>query len=265
MSDRSLKSRLRDGEICKGTFLLFLVGGDVAQFLAGLGFDYFILDMEHSSFDLGPARETIRAARAAGIAPIVRVAEAQYHLVARVLDAGTEGIMLPRVETRQQVEDLVRFARYRPQGERGISTFAGHNDFTRIADVPAFLAAQNERILLLAQIETAAGVANREAILTVPGLDGCFVGTGDLAMNMGFAGQSDHPAVLATTESVLALASQRGLITSLPIRAPDMVARWVKAGTNMLTLSTDGGLLSAGAGLFLAAVAAAEGERLAAT
>jgi 2-keto-3-deoxy-L-rhamnonate aldolase RhmA len=257
MSDWSLKSRLRGGEICKGTFLLFLVGGDVAQFLAGLGFDYFIVDLEHSAFDLGPVRETIRAARAAGIAPIVRVPEVQYHLVARVLDAGAEGIMLPRVKTRQQVEDLVRFARYRPQGERGISTFAGQNDFTRIADVPAFLAAQNERILLLAQIETTAGVQNREAILSVPGLDGCFVGTGDLAMNMGFAGQPDHPEVIAAAESVLASAAQNALITSLPIRAPDMVARWVKADMKMLTLSTDGGLLTAGAGLFLSAVEAA--------
>ena len=67
MIDRSLKARLRGGEICKGTFLLFLVGGDVAQFLAGLGFDYFILDLEHSAFYVGPVRETIRAARAAGI------------------------------------------------------------------------------------------------------------------------------------------------------------------------------------------------------
>src|SRR5438876_6119935 len=88
MSDQSLKSRLRGGEICKGTFLLFLVGGDVAQFLAGLGFDYFILDLEHSAFYVGPVRETIRAARAAGIAPIVRVPEVQYHVVTRVLDAG---------------------------------------------------------------------------------------------------------------------------------------------------------------------------------
>jgi 2-keto-3-deoxy-L-rhamnonate aldolase RhmA len=257
MSDRSLKSRLHRAEICKGTFLLFLVGGDVAQCLAGLGFDYFILDLEHSSFDLGPVRETILAARASGIAPIVRVPEVQYHLVARVLDAGAEGIMLPRVETRQQAADLVRFGRYRPLGERGISTFAGHNDFTRLADVPAFLSEQNERILLLAQIETTAGVENREAILSVPGLDGCFVGTGDLAMSMGFAGQPDHPEVIAVAESVLKLASQRGLIASLPIRAPDMIPRWVKAGVKMLTLSTDAGLLSAGAAPFLAAADAA--------
>src|SRR5436305_6814149 len=107
MSNEFLKSRLRGGETCKGTFLLFLLGGDVVQCLAGLGFDFFILDLEHSSLDLGPVREMIRTARAAGIAPIVRVPELQYHLVGRVMAARAEGIVITRVETRRHVADLV--------------------------------------------------------------------------------------------------------------------------------------------------------------
>jgi 2-keto-3-deoxy-L-rhamnonate aldolase RhmA len=251
---RSLKHRLKQGEVCKGTFLLFLAGGDVVEFLAGLGFDYFFLDMEHSTLDLGRVRETILAARAYGVAPLVRVPELQYHLVNRVLDAGAEGIMLPRVESREQAETLVHYARYRPEGVRGISTFAGHNSFTRIPDVPAFLAERNQRIMLFVQIETLPGVENREAILSTPGLDGCFVGTGDLAMGMGYAGQRDHPAVIAEAEKVLATARDLGLLTTIPIRTPDQVARWVERGMNMLTLSTDGDMLAAGAGLYLQAV-----------
>jgi len=256
MADASLKERLNRGEVCKGTFLLFLAGGDIAQFLSGLGFDYFFIDTEHGSFGPGVVRQTILAARAAGISPLVRVAEAQYHLIARVLDAGAEGILLPRVETREEVEILVRSARYRPEGERGISTFAGHNDFANLPDVPAFLAERNLRILLMVQIETLKGVRNREAILSTPGLDGCFIGTGDLAMGMGYAGQPDHPAVLEEAEKVLVTARQHGLITTIPIRTPEQVGKWVKSGMNMLTLSTDGGLLGAGASLFLSAVAA---------
>jgi len=259
MNRRCLKDRLHDGEVCTGTFVLFLAGGDIVQFLAGLGFDFFFLDTEHSSFDLSKVRETILAARAHGLAALVRVPELRYHLVARVLDAGAEGIMLPRVETREEIESLVRFARYRPEGERGISTFAGHNDFARIPDVPAFLAERNHRVLLFAQIETVRGVENREAILSVPGLDGCFVGTGDLAMGMGYAGQPDHPAVRAEAEKVLATARDLNLITTIPIRTPQDVAPWVGRGLRMLTLSTDGGLLGAGAGLYLSAVKAAGG------
>jgi 2-keto-3-deoxy-L-rhamnonate aldolase RhmA len=103
--------------------------------------------MEHGAFDLSRIRETILAARASGIAPIVRVSEPQYHLITRVLDAGAEGIIVPRVESSRQCEDLVKFSRYPPHGERGISTFAGHNSFRAIPDVPAFLESRNRDVL----------------------------------------------------------------------------------------------------------------------
>jgi len=246
-----LKRRLRRGEPCKGTFALFSAGGDFPLFLAGLGFDFFIFDLEHSAFDLARTRETLLGARAAGIAAIVRVPEIAYHFVARVLDAGASGIMLPRVETRDQAEQLVRFCRYPPLGERGISTFAGHNDFTRIPDVPRFLQEKNDEILVVVQIETVTGVERCDTIVSVPGVDACFVGTGDLAMSMGFAGQPQHPEVLAQTQKVLATARAHDRIVSLPIRAPEDVARWVGDGMRMLTLGTDGLMFSSGAGLYL--------------
>lgn len=246
----SLKERLRRHDICRGTFVLMNAGGDFALFLAGLGFDFFILDLEHSMFDLARTRETILAARAAGISAIVRIPDVEYQFVSRILDAGAHGLILPRVETRLQAEKLVRFSRYPPDGERGISTFSGQTGFGRIANVPEFLQQKNEEILLIAQIETPRGVANREAILSTPGLDACFVGTGDLAMGMGFAGQPDHPEVLAQAQETLATAREHGLIVSLPIRQPADVRRWTEQGISMLTLGTDGTLFAAGAALF---------------
>ena len=252
----SLKSRLRRGEHCRGTFLLFSAGGDFAQFLGGLGFDFVILDLEHSMFDLAVTRDTIHAARAAGVATIVRIPEIAYHFAARTLDAGATGLMLPRMETREQAEKLVQFSRYPPQGERGISTFAGHNDFTRIPDVPAFLARRNAEVMLVAQIESVKGVANREAILSTPGLDACFIGTGDLAMSMGLAGQPNHPDVLAQAEKVIATARAHDLIVSIPIRAAEDVDYWLKRDLKMLTLATDGAMFAAGANLFFKEIAA---------
>jgi 4-hydroxy-2-oxoheptanedioate aldolase len=249
-----LKERLQRGDVCTGTFLLFLSGGDVVQFFAGLGFDFLILDMEHSATDFSRARETIYAARGCGIAPLVRVSEVQYHLVSRALDAGAEGIVLPRVEDPQQCRDLVRFARFQPDGERGLTTFAGHNDFTPVADVSAFVAERNRNILLFVQIETRAGLENRASILSVPGIDGCLVGTGDLAFSLGFPGQTNHPDILKAAEDVFATCRERKLIGTLPIRTPGDTARWQATGMNMMTLSTDGGLLAAGARQFLASV-----------
>ena len=149
-----LKDRLQQGEVCTGTFLLFFFGGDVVQFFAGLGLDFLILDMEHSALDFARARDTIVVARGCGIAPLARVAEAQYTQVARALDAGAEGIVLPRVESPAQARELVRCGRFPPEGERGLTTFAGHNDFTGVADVGRFAAERNRNILLFVQIET---------------------------------------------------------------------------------------------------------------
>lgn len=251
---RPLKERLHSGEICTGTFLLFLSGGDVVQFFAGLGLDYLILDMEHGSLDLGRARETMLAARACGVAPLVRVSEAQYGPITRALDAGAEGIVLPRVESRQQCRDLVRYARYTPEGERGVTTFGGHTDFAPVPDVPAFLASRNRDILLIVQIETRAGLEQRSEILAEPGIDGCLVGTGDLAFSLGYPGQTSHPDVIAGAESVFATCRDNGLLYTIPIRTPDDTARWQAAGMTMMTISTDGGLLAAGTRQFLSSV-----------
>ncbi len=251
---RSLKERLKSGELCTGTFLLFLSGGDVVQFFAGIGFDYLIIDMEHGSLDQTRARETILIARALGMAPLVRVSEVQYTLVTRALDAGAEGIVLPRVERRQQCEELVRYARYSPEGQRGLTTFAGHSDYKPPPDVAAFINERNRNVLLMVQIETSAGVEKRNEILSEPGIDGCLVGTGDLSFSLGHAGQMNHPDVLAAIEKVFSTCREKNLIYTLPIRRPDDTARWQATGMNMLTLSTDGGMLTMGAAQFLSSV-----------
>jgi 4-hydroxy-2-oxoheptanedioate aldolase len=251
---RSLKERLKGGDLCTGTFLLFLSGGDVVQFFAGMGFDYLILDMEHGSLDHARARETLMIARASGVAALVRVSEVHYSLVTRALDAGAEGIVLPRVESRKQCEELVRYARYSPEGQRGLTTFAGHNDYKPVSDVSTFVAERNRDILLIVQIETRVGVEKRHEILSEPGIDGCLVGTGDLSFSLGYPGQTNHPEVLAAAEKVFATCREKQLIYTLPIRTPQDTAAWQATGMNMLTLSTDGGLLTAGARQFLSSV-----------
>jgi len=158
------------------------------------------------------------------------------------------------VETRKQCQDLVRFARYTPQGERGVTTFGGHNDYRPVADVPGFLAERSRNILLIVQIETRAGLDNRNDILSEPGIDGCLVGTGDLSLSLGYAGQVGHPDVIDAAEKVFATCREKNLLWTIPIRHPDETARWQATGMKMLTLTTDGGLLAAGARQFLSSV-----------
>jgi 2-keto-3-deoxy-L-rhamnonate aldolase RhmA len=251
----SLKTRLQRGDLCMGTFLAMLGGGDVVQFLAGQGMDFIILDMEHGAFDTSLARQTIVAAQGTGMAALTRVPEPD-HLVSLMLDAGAEGIVIPRVETREQAEALVRNGRYLPEGNRGISTLAGHNQFTKLANVGQFLKDRNQNVLLFVMIETPKGIANRDAILSTRGIDGVIVGTGDLSMNMGFPGQPDHPVVIAEAEKILQTAKEKHLIGSIPIRKTSMTEKWVKSGMKMITLSSDVGLFGAGVELYMNSVKA---------
>jgi 4-hydroxy-2-oxoheptanedioate aldolase len=135
-----------------------------------------------------------------------------------------------------------------------VTTFGGHNDFAPVPDAPAFLAERNRNIILIVQLETRVGVEKRDEILSQPGIDGCLVGTGDLALSLGHPGQFDHPEVLQAAERVFAACKERNLLWTLPIRTPSDTARWQSAGMNMLTLSTDGGLLATGARQFLGSV-----------
>ena len=106
----------------------------------------------------------------------------------------------------------------------------------------------------MVQIETRAGLEKRNEILSEPGIDGCLVGTGDLSFSLGYPGQMNHPEVLVAVERVFASCREKNLLYTLPIRSPNDTARWQATGMNMLTLSTDGGLLTAGATQFLSSV-----------
>jgi len=241
---RPLKQRLQDGETCRGAFLGLLVGGPAAQFLAGQGFDFFILDLEHYTFDEATVREMILVARGAGIAPILRVGEPTQQ-VTRWLDTGAEGIVIPRAESRREAEAVVKYARYRPLGERGASSMNGHTDFTRVPDLPRFLERRNQEVLVLVMIETPRGLERADEILSTPGIDGAIIGTGDYSQEIGLAGQPDHPEVWKAAERLIAICRRKKKLVSVPIRRPEHVARWMDAGLNMVTF-VDLALISQG-------------------
>jgi 2-keto-3-deoxy-L-rhamnonate aldolase RhmA len=229
-----LKQRLQDGTTCRGAFLGLLAGGPAAQFLAGQGFDYFILDLEHYTFDATTVREMIIAARAAGIAPLLRVGEPNQQ-VTRWLDTGAEGIVIPMVESRQAAEALVKYGRYPPLGERGASSMNGHTDFARVSDLPRFLEQRNREILLLVMIETPKGLERADEILATPGIDGAIIGTGDYSQAIGLAVQPDHPEVWKAADRLISICRQKKKLVSVPIRRPESVDHWVKEGLSMLT------------------------------
>jgi len=179
------------------------------------GFDWLLVDMEHSPLDLSTASMML-----SGIAdvsggqctPLARVAHGSIDQIKQALDAGAHGIIVPMVNTAEDAASVVRFSRYPPQGERGAGGLLPHFSFGTVSHIE-YLREANDRILVAIQIETAQAVENVESILDVPGIDMVFVGPFDLHLSLGLppALWSDQPAFQTAVQKVKAACQRRGI------------------------------------------------------
>ena len=133
--------------------------------------------------------------------PLVRVPATEYHFIARVLDMGAMGIMVPMVEGEEQARRIVQSAKYPPAGRRGAAFGVAHDDYLG-GDMAAKIRVANDEVLLIAQVETARGLENVEAIAAVEGLDVIWIGQADLTTSLGIPGQYTHPAFLEAVDRV---------------------------------------------------------------
>ena len=149
-----LRRRLADGGLAVGTMLVEVRQPGVMRLLANAGFDFVLIDSEHGPFTVETIADLSRAARDAGLTPVVRIPELTYFHVTQALDGGAQGIMLPRVTAADQVGACVRWMKYPPEGRRGAVLARGHTEF-RAGPLPETLAALNRKSFLVVQIETA--------------------------------------------------------------------------------------------------------------
>jgi 2-keto-3-deoxy-L-rhamnonate aldolase RhmA len=174
----------------------------IARIAAEAGADFVIYDMEHTGWSIETIRNLMASSRAADLVPMVRVPATEYNLIARPLDVGAMGIMVPMVESAEQAQVIADSGRYPPLGKRGAAFGVAHDDYSG-GDIMEKMASANEEILLIAQIETARGVENVDAIAAVDGIDVLWIGHFDLTNSLGIPGQFSHPAYLEAVERVL--------------------------------------------------------------
>jgi len=206
MRANPVRERLRAGGNAFGVMAFEFFTPGLSQVLAAAGAEFVLLDMEHSGISIETIKAQIAYAHGAGIVPMVRVPACAYHLIAPVLDAGALGIMAPMIETREQAEMLVSACRYRPEGRRGLGFGVSHDSFTAGAARPKMQAA-NDAILTIALVESARGVDNADAILTVPGLDLGWLGHYDLSDSLDCAENFDDPRYRTAEQRLIAAAT----------------------------------------------------------
>jgi 2-dehydro-3-deoxyglucarate aldolase/4-hydroxy-2-oxoheptanedioate aldolase len=201
MKPNPVKWALRDGGVSIGTFVLEFSTTGIARLAAGAGAEFAVFDMEHTGWSVETIRLLVATARSSDLVPIVRIPATEYHFVARVLDMGAMGIMVPMVESQEQARRYVQYARYPPAGRRGAAFAVAHDDYQG-GDMAAKIASANSEVLLIAQVETARGLENAESIAAVDGLDVIWIGQADLTTSLGIPGQYSHPTFLAAVDRI---------------------------------------------------------------
>ncbi len=173
------------------------------------GLDFFILDCEHGGFDYAAVANFIMNARLCGLEIIVRLADNGRKDTVKFADMGADGFLLPMTDCADDIARVVRYAKYRPVGERGISTMRAHT-FYNPPPINDYLPSANERVKVYAQIETACGVERAAEILSVNGVEGAFVGPNDLSADYGCLGNPAAAEILRAIERVQRAAEKAG-------------------------------------------------------
>jgi 4-hydroxy-2-oxoheptanedioate aldolase len=215
------------------------------EILAGAGFDWLLLDTEHAPNDLPMVYGQLQAAASGGPAhPVVRLPWNDPVMIKRFLDAGVQSLLLPMVETAEQANAAVAATRYPPLGIRG---FAGASRASRFGRVAGYHARAHEELCVLVQVETKLGLENLEAIASAEGIDGVFIGPGDLSAAIGYLGQQSHPEVVKIIEDAIgrirACGNAPGILTS----DEKLAKRYMEAGCLFTAVGADLSILARGA------------------
>ena len=242
MEHYGLKSRLAHGEVVIGTYIQEFYTAGLCRIVAAAGADFVIFDYEHSGWSTETLRLQLALARGAGLAPIVNSPGPQYEREGLLLDMGASGLMVPHVRTAEQSRALVAATRYPPAGHRGGAFGIAHDDFAA-GDVEATIAAANQGILLIAKLELGQAVEQVDEILAVPGIDAAMVTGFDLSLDLGIAGQLDHPQIQRAQSKLLQACERAGKIAAAAAFDPETGRRRIAEGYRFIQYSWDVGLL----------------------
>ncbi|MGR3814196.1 MAG: HpcH/HpaI aldolase family protein [Cognatishimia activa] len=214
----------------------------VTEMLGNAGYDWVMIDCEHSPIEATAAMPALQALAAyPQTSAAVRVAGNDTVLIQRVLDMGAQTIMVPYVESRAEAQAAVDAMRYGPRGIRGM---AGMTRATRFGQVEDYFTTAEEELCLIVQVETAKGMAALEEIAGVDGVDAVFIGPADLSASMGYPGQFDHPEVVKTIEQAFERCKKIGTPIGLMDLNVEAAKRWIALGSSFTAVAVDQVLLS---------------------
>ncbi len=242
MRPNPVKAALKEGKLQLGCAFAQLRSPEIPRILKAAGFHWAFIDMEHGNFDLETVQDICRVSSLIGFCPVVRVPDLQYHLVARALDIGAEGILFPRVESPELLEKAIRWVKFPPEGDRGFGLTTAAVNYES-ATLPQIAEHINRNTLVVTQIETQRAIDARDELLAVPGLDALMVGPADLSFSLGVPGDFQHPKMVAAMESLIETCNRRGVAPGTQTRTLALAKFWKERGMRFLGCSSETGMI----------------------
>jgi 4-hydroxy-2-oxoheptanedioate aldolase len=214
------------------------------EVVAGAGFDWLLLDMEHSPNDLESLIGQLQAAAPYATHPVVRVPWNDIVAIKRVLDVGAQSLLVPYVSTAEEAAAAVSYTRYPPKGVRGV---AGTTRATRFGRIKDYARRAHEELCLLVQVETAPALENIEAICAVDGIDGVFIGPADLHASLGYPGEIANAAVKPRIDDAIRRIRAAGKAPGILTPSEADARHWLECGALFVAVGADVGILARGA------------------
>ncbi len=235
-----LKERVRQGDLLLVGCIMDCRSGSAVEMYHECGYDVVMIDREHTALNSETILEHIRLCRALGIPSMVRVADHSYHEFNRFLDQAPDAIMVPRIRTRADAEQVVNTVRYPPLGQRGLGgSTCPTGKYLGWPKLTQQIAHVNEHLVVGIQIETAEALADVDGILSVPGIDVAVVGNDDLSIGMGIPGQLDNPRYLRAVETIIAACEKHRVLPGIAGGDPTWVRYWRDKGMRMFWCAAD--------------------------
>src|SRR5262245_37698005 len=238
MRDNHVKHTLRDGGVSMGVLCLEFATTGIGRLSAEAGAEFAVFDMEHTGWSLETIKMLVATSRSTDLVPIVRPPVTDYHHVAHLMDMGAMGLMIPLVNSPEQIKYAIECATYPPRGRRGCAFGMTHDDYQG-GDLAAKMRHADENLLMIAQIETAEGLANVDAIAAVEGVDVLWIGQFDLTTSLGIPGQFDHPKFIDATKRVLDACHRHKKAATLAVMNVDELAAGPANGFRLLVYAAD--------------------------
>ena len=218
---------------------LFITSGSEtnAEIVASAGFDWLLIDAEHSPYGLETVTSLLRTVAAYPATPVVRIPVNDTVLIKQYLDLGAQNLMVPMVHNAEQAEKAVAAMHYPPRGVRGIgAALARSSRFNGVAD---YLHKASETVSLTVQVESAEAVENAAEIAAVDGVDAIFIGPSDLAASMGLLGQQQHPDVLAAIDKTFKAVRESGKLVDINAFNLEQAQAYIDAGASFVCVGAD--------------------------